>query len=368
MCTKQTITKQLIVEHECSPLYKKMEADRNPIFIWGCGALAIQVYNFCKNFGIKIEGCFINVPDPKAKLGELNVWTLEDLIKEYPKFSVIIGHSNYAMGSVFLRSFKNIAETYCIASCCYGLRNQISTEFIHANTELMNSFYNNLQDEKSRQCLKSYFESRINDKAEYMFPYFDLGTSYYLNDVVILTEEEILLDVGACVGNAIWPFIDAVKGKYKKIIALEPDTENYHALLQNISSRNVQNIITRKVCAYCKNGEVKFSGTKEFGGITEAAEYYQTYPAIAIDSLCRELGPDSSPSIIKINFPVSVSEILRGAKNLIKSKRPKLIIRAGFDEHVLLKTYETIKKINPVYQIYLRYTVGIPQGLTIFAI
>ena len=73
-------------------------------------------------------------------------------------------------------------------------------------------------------------------------------------------------------------------------------------------------------------------------------------------------------SLIKINFAFSVSEVLDGGKNLLKKKKPKLIIRAGFDENVLLETYLLIKKLNPQYKIYLRYTVGIPQGLTLFAV
>lgn len=155
-------------------------------------------------------------------------------------------------------------------------------------------------------------------------------------------------------------------GVYRSIIALEPDENNCRILRERIDELAVRDVTVRQVCAYDKDGFVKFSGEQEQGGIQENAEQYRLYPAVTLDSLCQEL--KASVSLLKINFPFSVPQILNGAKGLLKEKKPKVIIRAGFDENVLVRTYETIKKLNPDYRIYLRYTVGIPQGLTIFAI
>lgn len=87
---------------------------------------------------------------------------------------------------------------------------------------------------------------------------------------------------------------------------------------------------------------------------------------MTVDSLLETLS--GKVTIVKIDFPFSVPEILRGSCGLMQTNRPKLVIRAGFDENVLLDTYTTIKEINPAYRVFLRYTVGIPHGLTIFAI
>lgn len=353
---------------ECKPVYERLQAETNPIFIWGCGALVEHIYNYCKYYGIQIEACFVNSQLVKRKFHDLDVLTLDEVLEGYSQFSVIIGHSNYVDGRAYLEGITNIAEVYCVTSCCYGIWRLISPDFLQDNAALLDAFYRDLPDEESRDCLKSYFESRMADNAEYMFPYFKKETSYFLNNVVTLTENEVLLDVGACEGNVIWPFIDAVNQKYRKIIALEPEDENYDVLLRNIETHGIRDIIPKKVCAYCENGQVKFSGNKEAGGIIETADEYRLYPAVTIDSLCEELGPDCTPSIIKINFPFSVPEILYGAKGLMRSYRPKVIIRAGFDEKVLLQTYKAIRQLNPHYQIYLRYTIGIPQGLTLFAI
>jgi hypothetical protein len=88
--------------------------------------------------------------------------------------------------------------------------------------------------------------------------------------------------------------------------------------------------------------------------------------AVTIDTLCREL--DCDISLVKINFPYSVTEVLFGGKELFLRRKPQLIIRIGFDENVLVDTCMAVRKINPDYKLYFRYTLGFPQGLTLFAI
>lgn len=364
----KNFVEKLKVECDAAPLGILIKRDTAPIFIWGIGALSTDVHRYCKSWGIEIEGFFVNIPASESTFEGLSVWTLEDLIHSYPKFSVIIGHSNYAEGTAFLREFENVSSVYCVPCCCYGIQHMISSSFFEENSDLLDRFYGELADTKSKQCLRTYFESRINDNAEYMFPCFEKGIDYYRNDILTFSENEVLMDVGACKGAAIWPFVEAVNGKYSQIIALEPEDKNYSCLEESIKERRLTNVVIKKVCAFNKNGQVKFSGGEELGGIQETAEHFQIYPAATIDSLCQELGPHSAVSIIKINFPFSVPEILQGAGNLLKTRRPKLIIRTGFDENVLMETYRTIKEINPMYQVYLRYTLGIPQGLTIFAV
>ena len=73
-------------------------------------------------------------------------------------------------------------------------------------------------------------------------------------------------------------------------------------------------------------------------------------------------------SIVKINFLSAVPEILEGARKLLLDRKPRLVIRAAYSEDELLKIYSSIKNINPTYQIYLRYTLGVPQGLTLMAV
>lgn len=359
---------RLEIEKDRILQYKKIKEDKNPIFVWGVGALAIDVYRYCMAYGIRMEGFFVDEYKADTTFMNHNVFTMDEVLDKYSEFSVIIGHSEYAEGSRRLEKINQVKNIYCLSSASYDIFRPISLEFIEKEAASLDAFYQDLKDSRSKSCLLSYLESRINENPQYMFPYFQQGENFFVNDVISLGADETLLDVGACCGQAIWKFAEAVNDNYRLVIALEPDENNYLELLKNIETRKLKKIITKQVCAYNRNKEVRFEGSMELGGIKSESETYKIYPAVTIDSLCKELKVELTISVIKINFPFSVSEVLDGGSSLLRNRKPNLIIRVGFDEQVLLKTYLLIKNINPKYEFYLRYTLGIPQGLTLFAV
>ena len=363
-------TEIIKIDDNVVPMQNRLLCNREPIFIWGTGALARNVYQYCKYYGIRLNGCFVNICNLENRCFEdLPVYLISEVIEQYNSFNVIIGHSEYADGIEYLKKIENVKEVFCITNICCKVWNNISPDFIKENGSNLNECYDSLGDIWSKKCLESYFNSRINDNAEYMFPYYKKGIDYYHNDIVHLTNSETLLDIGACVGDAIWPFVKEVNNKYNAIIALEPEEENYEILKENIRSHGIENIVLKKVCAYDRDGYAKFVGDKEQGGIVlNTNSEYTLYPTVKIDSLQQDTDAAKNISIIKINFPFSVPEILKGASNLLKNRKPKIIIRIGFNENVLVQTYLTIKEINPSYKFFLRYSIGIPQGLTMFAI
>lgn len=353
------------------PLQKKLQSDQNDIYIWGIGALARNVYQYCKHYKIPVKGCYVNTSiTSNAYFEELPIYySLEEICRKSGNLSIIVAHSNYEEGIHTLEKSNSVKEIYCISSICCENWECIEKKFIDDRQDDLNWLYDNLGDRLSKKCMLSYFESRINDDASYMFPYFEKNLNYFRNDIIKLTQSETLLDVGACVGTAIWSFVDAVDGQYNSIIALEPEKENCEQLERNVKDRKIDKFILKKACAYNRDGYVKFSGDKEQGGIkNNTVDTFTIYPTVRIDSLFKEVENAKDISIIKINFPFSVPEILEGANQLIKNKKPRIVIRIGFDEHVMLDIILKIKELNPEYRFYFRYSIGIPQGLTLFAI
>lgn len=363
---KKSFLENIKIDAHRTPLYETIQADKNPLFIWGCGSLAYQALQYCKHYGIGISGFFINTGAQETMFEGYPVWEWEDLRKEYAEFSVIIGHSRYQEGRVFLEGLSQVKHVYTITSCCCGFWDVTPPEFLC--NRVLDELDRSLEDDKSRLCLTTYFESKINDNPQHMFACFDPKITYYSNDVFELSPHECLVDVGACDGGSISLFHQATLGKYECILAIEPDDENFNRLCEKVKARGMEHVILKQLCAHNENGFVKFEGRMEYGGINPSAKNYRLCPAKRIDDLCGELQLRDKVSIIKINFPFSVPEILNGASCLLKEIAPKLIIRAGFDETVLLDIFSAIREINPSYRFYLRYTVGIPQGLTLFAV
>ena len=342
-------------------IYEKIKADKNPIFIWGTGALARDVYKYCKHFNIEITGFFINEGEKMYTFENHDVYSFEELNK-FGKTSVIIGHHHYKMGKEFLMNIPYVENIYFLSMVSYEMWDEVDVKELECKHCEWENVYRNLSDDFSRDCLRSFLEARLYNDSEKMFPYYN-EKGYYEQDVLKLSDKEIFLDIGACVGNTIWPFVDAVSGKYKKIIALEPEKRNYEQLCLTIKERMLENIITMQTCAWKRTGIVNFCGDGELGGITEKnIDNSSELPAIAIDDLQEKI------TLIKINFPFSIADILDGGAALLKTEKPKLIIRTGFKESLILETCNKVKEINQEYHIFFRYTLGMPQGLTLYAI
>jgi FkbM family methyltransferase len=355
-----------IYERESIPIHVQMKRDKHPLFIWGIGAVSLWCYKYCVKYNIEVEGWFVNSEKACDILEGKKVYLLSELLCEYKEFSVLIGHSNYDKGKIFLKGLNGCKNIYYLTSITYGIFDCIPEKFIQQHLGEINVIYDGLGDDLSRECFIAYLKARCNDKADYMFSLYNQETTYFKNDIITLGDKEVYLDIGACVGKAIWSFVYEVHGVYDKIIAVEPDAENCKLLKGEIKKRELKNIITENKCLFNKCGKVRFMGGKEQGGINLQADDYVTLEATTIDNLSKQYSQNIS--IIKINFPFSVSEVLDGGIELLSEKMPKLVIRTGHDENVMLETYETIKRINPDYKIFLRYTLGIPQGLTLFAI
>lgn len=240
MPDKNLFLSKLSVEPQITPLYVRLQEDKHPIFIWGSGNVASSVFHYCQKFNIEIAGCFVDTEMSGETFEGMRVQHLNDVTAQYLEFSVIIGHSHYVMGKYQLSKIKNVAAVYCITSCSYDIWDTIPICFLKEHAVILDRLYNELQDKRSRQCMITYFESRVNDRTEYIFPCAEDVVSYYLNDIFPLTDEEVLLDVGAWNGAAIWPFINAVEGKYKHIIALEPNERNFCELSENIKKRGIK--------------------------------------------------------------------------------------------------------------------------------
>ncbi len=355
----------LKLEKSIVPQYKVLQMNEDPIYVWGIGTLAVNILEYCQYYNIPLKGFIVNTGNIPHEFCNLPVLSFEEAEKNTSPISVIIGHNQYQQGIKLLSEKPFVKNVYCITSLCYGVWEPIPITSVEKKYDGWNQLYRILADEQSKLCLKTYLEARINDNPEYMYKCYQGNTNYYKQSFFHLGNEETLLDLGACVGNAIWAFYDIVKGQYKKIVAIEPEGNNYEILCQNIKDRQMDNVITKRVCVWEKQGQVAFQGMGERGKIVDAIDAdSRLLPAITIDSLKNE----ANISIIKINMLSSIPEILKGGKELIEVKKPKLIIRVGFDETLMMNVYKTVKELNPFYRIYFRYTLGMPAGLTLYAI
>lgn len=191
-------------------------------------------------------------------------------------------------------------------------------------------------------CLKRLWEMSLNWKGTYDLDglTMDLDLSdraqrRYLTDSSRI--DELLLsdilqpggtawDVGAHVG---FTSLLAVDVGAKLVVAFEPDPQNYKRLKKNYQNNYPDNIKPLPVAVSDTNGQSSFhSSSNSTSGINSLAkderlEQNSTVETRSIDSLAAE-HPD--PNVIKIDVEGAEQKVLEGAREVLDSSGPDLII------------------------------------------
>ena len=363
------IINSLVEEKSRKSMIEKIRNDNIPIILYGAGDLASYIIDYLKKKAITISAICVDKEYLKNEnfLG-IKVYSVEDVLTIYSSFNLVIANAYYLTSKKKMEQYKQIKGIYFITDPPYHQWNKIPMEFIKRNIEKYNTAYNNLEDAYSKQCMVAYLNSRINDDSEYVFCCVKDINTYFNNNVFKLNNNEFYLDVGAYIGQSIKKFIDSVDKKYKKIVALEPNSECYNiiksneSLMVNMDLYNIGVWSEEKIIYISESDDQCTEITEE-----RLNSNSQSIKVTTLDNIFDSNKYDDL-TIMKINYCHGVKECLLGAERIIKKYRPKLAIRVGFEELNVAEIPNLLKSFIPDYKIYLRYCLECPAGLLLLAV
>lgn len=221
-----------------------------------------------------------------------------------------------------------------------------SREYFAANKARADEVASRLLDDASRDCYYKMLDFRCNSAAE-NFPDSDPTATYFWNEHFTEWKDEVLVDCGAYIGDSITQFKKAVKthgGSYRKIIAFEPDAENYAIL-----TKTHKDVIAYKSGVWSKDDTLTFnegngllSGVVAWGNVSVDVK--------SIDS-CREC---NDATFIKMDIEGSEMEALEGARNTISANKPRLAISIYHSNEDMIRLAEWIYGNFPEYSLFVR--------------
>lgn len=238
-----------------------------------------------------------------------------------------------------------------------------SRTFFSSNKEKIDGIINMLSDEESKRIYKKALLYR-QTRLLYHRPGRSHGYQYFPNDIIHTNENEVFLDCGAFTGDTIQDFIKITNNKFKKIVAFEPDSDNFIKLkkLSDVDTR----IVPLKAGVWDHSGTVDFyegtSGSSRVQDVKNicgmnSGTYLVSIPVKAIDAV----NECSDATFIKMDVEGSEMNALKGALQTIKKNRSKLAICIYHSDDDMVNIPEYLYSNLDNYSFYVRqhsYTIN----------
>ena len=225
--------------------------------------------------------------------------------------------------------------------------------------------YNHLADYKSKNTLYAILNNWYNydfittyKTQERMYDdYFDL-------DLVKCDNNEVIVDLGAYVGDTVESYINNYGSDcYKKIYCYEITEESFGKLKENLKDYN--NIDFRLKGIGDIEGKMALANNVESPSANRIIESDGNIPVTTLDNDINE-----KITLIKADIEGFEQKALLGSKNHILNDHPKLLISVYHSNDDLWKIPKTIYDMHSDYKFYLRFTGSYiyPTEITLISI
>lgn len=253
------------------------------------------------------------------------------------------------------------------------------------NVEIFDSwFYRRHKNEFI--SIRRYFTDEMSIRTlDAVMKTMDSGDSQYVADIAVPNQYfcvpgfmhtlfDIFVDVGTCTGDTIERFLWAMTGNFRKIYAFEPGDQIHAAqqrkkrLIQEWGLKS-ESIVIENMGVGCFDGYAKFiqssfkeSNSIKMQNVTNIDE--DLVKICTIDSYFK----DKEVTFIKADLEGSEVDLLRGAKDVITSQKPKLAICVYHRPDDLFNIINILHQYVPEYRFYLRHHSSLSVETVLYCI
>lgn len=355
---------------------RQWKEEKRELYIYGMGIVGKVFYSALRAHGISVQGFCVDAGYKKqtAECCGLPVFLLDELLSRAER--------NRTMGIIiaFLSSEKQQrdnseyvkfveADPLSLAFSDY----RFDQEFMDGHMQQLEDVYRQLADEKSRQCMKAYFNQRISGRMEYLEHLQDKN-KYYDSSIISLQNITCMIDCGAYDGDSYRCFCADYKQETGKeyegmAVLLEPDPENYAALKNKCAGH--ENVKQMNIGAWSHKSTLKFKGDNSIGSrIAENGSI--SVEVDSIDHIISELAGEGKISSqgIYINMDIEGSELnaLKGAEATIKTYHPVLAVCIYHKRDDFLTLPQYIRSLYAGYRLYLRAYERYSHDVVLYAV
>jgi len=336
------------------------EIQDSTIFIYGRGSFGRLTLEFCNQLGLEVDGYVDHLLMPNDPFG--NVLSVEDLPIE-GNITVILGVCNLfgdlqKISSLILsrNRWVNIITPVQFAKLCHSSGIILENYWLTGDIEYLSKYSDKLldlkhilEDEHSRLLVDQIVKYRVDGFFEDIPKPDDLEDQYLPSGLSTPPNSLNMLELGSFKGEDLKRFVERSKD-IKFAFCIEPDFENYRALISQISELGKPNMFPLPIGAWKETSQLKFASNGQTGAkLNDHAE-----DSILVMSMDDLIG-SSYINYIKMDIEGAEISAIEGLKNTIFNQNPHLAISVYHKPSDLWEIPLKINQIAPdAYTFYLR--------------
>lgn len=343
------------------------------IVCWGAGSKGRQTCQLLKEKGIYPVAFCDNNPKLKGEhINNVPIYSYDIIRKKYEKYCICITTTlNSALE--ISQMLKNLGEKneVCFMANPFKAENKfLDTSEILDNFVDYEESYRALEDEKSRKIFVNFLNWKITGNQYLTYEETESDwLEFFDKEIIPSRDNYCYIDVGAYTGDTIVRFLALGSGKYNRIIAFEPDNNNFIRLNQMVENGRLERIMCVKQGLWSKKGELVFY-MREGDGIYESSNFFrnvevslanslssdgkaEVVPVRTLDSYMNEI-KNEEHILFKIDALASEGRIILGGIELIQKKKPVIVMEYGTHSEHISNIIPLIKRLRNDYKFYLR--------------
>ena len=369
--------------NEENTLWEYLKTAGQPVVLYGTGDGADKVLARLAETGVPVSGIFASDEFVRGQqFHGFTVRTYSELLALREKVIVLIAFAS-ELPDVLERFYKlaSVHETYAPHVPVFSGEETVTAAWIKKYERELQTVYERLAET---------FASVLNYKLSGKLSYLQACTTNRTEDlrtIFSFGREETYLDLGAYNGDTVQEFLQLTHGRYKKIIALEPDPKNFKKLTDFVRQNELKHITCLQAGVWNDCGSLELNGkggrqstfweADRSGFATQNLSQTcsmkkkvkkQQVNVVSVDAV---LGNDHA-DYMKFDVEGVEKEALEGAAGHLapdgNGALPKLLVAAYHHDEDLFALPLLLWKLQPEYKIYLRKHPYVPAWeINIFA-
>ena len=374
--------------NEENTLWEYLKTAGKPVVLYGTGDGADKVLARLAETGVPVSGIFASDEFVRGQqFHGFTVRTYSELLALREKVIVLIAFAS-ELPDVLERFYKlaSVHETYAPHVPVFSGEETVTAAWIKKYERELQTVYERLADAVSRETFASVLNYKLSGKLSYLQAC-TTNRAEDLRTIFSFGREETYLDLGAYNGDTVQEFLQLTHGRYKKIIALEPDPKNYKKLTDYVRQYELKNVTCLQAGVWNDCGSLELTGNggrqstfweaDRSGFATQNLSQTcsmkkkvkkQQVNVVSVDAV---LGNDHA-DYMKFDVEGVEKEALEGAAGHLvpdgNGTLPKLLVAAYHHDEDLFALPMLLWKLQPEYKIYLRKHPYVPAWeINIFA-